>query len=267
MAARAPPLLPALRGGLETEDLKCGPASAADLAHLHAKFFFEDERIACPPKEQTAQLNLHVEPFQEISEWVKSGARNSKPGLIWLRSPYIVEPVQLSADGKTMTWAKGSCLFELVPKIPSNRSWWDSSSVQFLSGRPLRVRGKYDGARPQLQTVNLWDMRHPVLSELAHPIAEKRHTFVCDSIWPTEWALPVGPLTNAEHVSPAHYPFLLAAESHRIRMHVRSATLGVEPGGKVENSFFLQVQSPLIVSYRHCRLSFLPLVCFTHHRL
>lgn len=124
----------------------CGPASAADLRHKQAHFFFEHERIACPPREHTADPQLHVEPFEEISSWVNSGARNSKPAFIWLRSPYIVEPVTLSEDGKMMFWAKGSCFFDVVPKIPTNRSYFDASSVKYLAGRPLRVRGNYDGA-------------------------------------------------------------------------------------------------------------------------
>lgn len=73
-------------------------------------------------------------------------------------------------------------------------------------------------------------------------LAEKRHTFVCDSIWPTDWALPVGPLHLAEHISPVAYPFMLDTESHRLRMHVRSTTLGVEPGAAAETSFFQQVR-------------------------
>lgn len=145
--ARAPPLQPATRAGLARDDLVCLPASKADLHHPHPKFYFEDERIACFPREQTAQLRLHVDPFEEIKEWVAKGARNSKPGFIWLRSPSIVEPVELSADGKRMKWSKGECFFEVVPKIASNRSYYNQSSIDYLTGRPLRVRGRYDGAR------------------------------------------------------------------------------------------------------------------------
>lgn len=68
-----------------------------------------------------------------------------------------------------------------------------------------------------------------------------RHTFVCDSIWPLDWALPVGPLADTEHISPIAYPFLLATESHRLRMHVRSTTLGVKDGQTAEGTFYQQV--------------------------
>lgn len=170
--ARAPPLQPATRAGLAREDLVCLPASKADLHHPHPKFYFEDERIACFPREQTAQLRLHVDPFEEIKEWVAKGARNSKPGFIWLRSPSIVEPVELSADGKRMKWSKGECFFEVVPKIASNRSYYNQSSIDYLTGRPLRVRGRYDGA-----------LRLPLLPQLfAHDAHLYAHSLALASL-------------------------------------------------------------------------------------
>lgn len=144
--SRAPPLQPATRAGLEHQNLSCLPANKADLNHKHAVFYFEDERVGCPPRAETALLRTHVDPFKEIQDWVASGARNSKPNFIWLRSPYILEPVELAADGKMIKWPKGSCFFEVVPKIASNRSYYDKSSIAYLQGRPLRVRGQYDGA-------------------------------------------------------------------------------------------------------------------------
>ena len=72
-------------------------------------------------------------------------------GLVWIGSPEMVPGVKLSADGRTATLADGSVVtFALAPKIDSNRSYFDASSLAYMAGRTVRVRGEFverDGVR------------------------------------------------------------------------------------------------------------------------
>ncbi|HAH08210.1 MAG TPA: hypothetical protein DCM05_17075 [Elusimicrobia bacterium] len=85
---------------------------------VEGKWYFPDELIATP----------------------KTGT----PALVWLGAREVLEGAVLSEDGRFLRLQDGTTLpLELAPRIPSNRSYFDASSLAYLRGRPLRVRGDF----------------------------------------------------------------------------------------------------------------------------
>lgn len=130
------------------------------------RWYFMQDIVAAPKKETAANSALGKLPF-----------------LIWLSAPEIVTQVKLAADGEHITLSDNNTLdFAIVPKITSNRSYYNETSVQFFSQRPLRIRG----------------------TSLAKPGGGK--TFVARVIWPEDYAVDVSsltaqPLSNGESVA------------------------------------------------------------------
>jgi hypothetical protein len=78
--------------------------------------------------------------LDEVIATPKSGA----PAIVWIGSHELLEGVTLSADGSHARLRDGTEVpFQLVPKIASNRSYWNADSLAFLRGRSLRVRGEF----------------------------------------------------------------------------------------------------------------------------
>lgn len=104
-------------------DLGTGRCAACN-GPVEGKWYFLDDELAYP----------------------KSGPA----GLIWLGSKEMHEGVRLSADGLSATLKDGTVVpFALEEKIESNRSYYDASSLAYMRGRTVRVRGELvekDGA-------------------------------------------------------------------------------------------------------------------------
>lgn len=96
------------------------------------------------------------------------------PALIWLGGHELIESATLSADGTRVRLKDGTEMpFALVPKIESNRSFYDEHSLNYFKGRTLRMRGEFvekDGVR----------------------------TFVARSIWPEDYRIDAAAIKDGD---------------------------------------------------------------------
>jgi hypothetical protein len=87
-----------------------------------ALWYFEDDLVAVPRQ-----------------------PKPSGPSLVWIGSPEVLDG-RLDADGHTLTSPDGTSQpLRLVPRLSTNRSYYDAGSSAFFAGRPLRVRGRSEG--------------------------------------------------------------------------------------------------------------------------
>ena len=126
------------------------------------KWYFQDDVIAAP----------------------KSGPA----GLVWIGSREMIEGVKLSADGASVTLKDGTVMpFALAAKIDSNRSFYDASSLAYLQGRTVRIRGEFveiDGVK----------------------------TLVARTIWPEDYRIDAANLKEADAKNSADIDALVAAD-------------------------------------------------------
>lgn len=109
-------------------------------------------------------------------------------GLVWIGSPEMRTGVKLSPDGKSAMLQDGTVVpFALVQKIESNRSYFDASSLAYLGGGTVRVRGEFveiDGVR----------------------------TLVARTIWPESYRIDAANLKEADAKNAADVDALVSAD-------------------------------------------------------
>jgi len=97
--------------------------------------------------------------------------------LLWVGSPLRADGARLSTDGKELLLGGGQ------PKLDSNLSYFNDSSREFFTGRPLVVRGKHENG-----------------------------AFVARSLWPADYSLDFAKLTYQPLQSGESLDSLIRAE-------------------------------------------------------
>lgn len=151
-----------------------------------ALFYFRGETIAVPTAAAPSALRpSHDAVIDDIRRWTHTAdaERPGRPFLIWLGAPDIAAGATLSADGASLTFADGrTAAFATVPRISTNRSFYDASTVRHLAGRPLSLRGTLDTPAGGVQR------------------------FVARTVWPEDYrigigSLPVEPLASGQSLT------------------------------------------------------------------
>lgn len=181
-------VVPALQDGAlglyNPGDMRLASGSCKDCPTLpQARWYFEQELIAVAGAAAPVAGFSPAEPAQQdVRHWAANASKDdlrASPPLIWLGSREVIPQARLAQDGRHLTTADGEILnFAVVPKIATNRSFYDASTLRFYSQRPLRLRG-----------------------ETGKDGDGKKH-FVARTLWPLDFSLPetlpLQPLAGAE---------------------------------------------------------------------
>lgn len=116
-----------------------------------ALWYFRDQAIAVPQAGvSVAGFTRGVSTFDDVARWAAAhvpGAPADYPTLIWIGSPAVLRGARLDATGTRVTAAGTTMAFDVVPKIPLNRSYYNVASVAYFAGRTLKVRGEMTDAK------------------------------------------------------------------------------------------------------------------------
>ncbi len=141
-----------------------------------ARWYFRDETIAVPRSGlPVAGYTPGVSAFDDVRHWAMARAASAPidfPPLVWTAAPLVARDARLAADGASLAIDGTSMPLRPVAKIPLNRSFYDASSIAWLAGHPLTVRGAREG-----------------------------DTFVMRTVWPDDFG--VGPTAPAPRALPA----------------------------------------------------------------
>jgi hypothetical protein len=182
--AAAPAAASAAPAAVEPADV--APSSARGLTGGYLGLYPEDDFEL-----GTGRCSLCRAPEQ--GKWyfpndVIATPKSGPAALVWLGSPEMTAGAKLSPDGKSVTLKDGTVVpFALVPKIDSNRSFYDASSLAYLSGRTVRIRGEFalvDGVR----------------------------TLVARTIWPEDYRIDAASLETADVKGSADIDALVSAD-------------------------------------------------------
>jgi hypothetical protein len=197
-------------GLFPSSDFVVTTGAAANGPIPSARWYFRDETIVVPkPDRPVAGFSAGV-PFEEdLRRWAASrdaGAPPDRPPLVWIAAPDIVVNAEIGATGETLDLPDGPLAFRLAPKIPLNRSYFDSSSAQFLRARSLRIRGIQRGEAFVARTLWPEDFRFDALPPLrplrtdapiaialrermrANPRGGAQSPFAAETLWRREGA-------------------------------------------------------------------------------
>ncbi|MES2553285.1 MAG: hypothetical protein V4588_06420 [Pseudomonadota bacterium] len=111
-----------------------------------ARWYFQQDRIAVPAAGQPVSGYSTAENAQQdIASWSATASAqdlSALPPLVWLGSNQVIQQATLGENGKTLKLNGTDMAFAVVPKIATNLSYYDASSVKFFSQRPVRLRGE-----------------------------------------------------------------------------------------------------------------------------
>ncbi|HEX9451350.1 MAG TPA: hypothetical protein VF934_08050 [Burkholderiales bacterium] len=149
--------LEATRLGLyDGADFRLADGSCKDCRTIpQALWYFPDEVIAVP-RSAEAGFSRDRRVQDDVREWAQShpDGDGSRPPLLWLGSPQVVDGVRLLDGGKTLLGADGHRLeFSLAKKIDTNLSYFDDSSARHFTDRRLKLRGRMEGDRFVARTI------------------------------------------------------------------------------------------------------------------
>ena len=164
-------------GLYEASRFRLTPGRCADCPTVpQALWYFQDDLVAVP-KAAPAGYDRGLRVQDDVRAWMKAhpDGDGSNPPLVWVGSPLLAEGLRLSADGRELRGADGAKTpFAVAPKIRTNLSYYDDSSVRHFAGRTLRMRGRME-----------------------------KDAFVARALWPEDYALdfaklPARPLGKDE---------------------------------------------------------------------
>lgn len=148
----AAPVAAALQGerlGLyESGQFRYTDGRCAGCAPRQALWYFQQEGIAVP-----------LTPGGSVTGATGAPPASALPDLVWLGAPQLVRQATLAPSGKALQVPGAAPLaMQLVPRIPSNRSWFDASTLDFFRQRDVRVRGtmREVAGQPTFEARTIW---------------------------------------------------------------------------------------------------------------
>lgn len=154
---------PALEAGslglFPASDFRLVKGDCTDCAALkQALWYFRDDLVAVPKAGTVVSgMTRGVTPQADVREWYAKADRTGPaalPSPVWVGSSEIILDARLESGGESLRFKDGSVArLKLVPKIPANRSYYDTSTAGFFQGRLLRIRGEIARASDGMLTV------------------------------------------------------------------------------------------------------------------
>jgi hypothetical protein len=199
-------------------DFRLTTGRCTDCAAIpQALWYFADEIIAAPRAGvAVAGFTRGVTVPEDLRQWAAVHAPEAPiddPPLIWIGSPAVLRGARLSADGRYLDAGGSRWPFSLVPKLALNRSYYDGSSIAYLAGRTLSVRGRFE-----------------------------QEAFTARTLWPEEFRLDSTAPVQPVDASPEALRALVSAEPHggaqgrSPRPHYGNATPAPRGDGRIRPS-------------------------------
>lgn len=163
-----------LKDALSGERLGLLPADHFRLATGHCTdcptlkqglWYFRDQLLAVPHGAHALSAHAPTSDIvRDVRDW--AAARDGQPaalpqlaypGLVWLAAPQILDDAAILPAGALLRSADGrEAGLQLVPKIASNRSFWDGKTTAYFAQRPVRMRGTYNEQQGSFVARTVW---------------------------------------------------------------------------------------------------------------
>ena len=162
-------------GLLPAEGFRLASGKCGDCPTLpQGLWYFQNDVLAVPSAAQPMSgYKAQAGIADDVRDWAASAeaAKLAPPGLVWLGAPDIMDNAAILPNASRLRHADGTSTdLLLVPKIPTNLSYWDKSTTAWFSKRQVRMRGTFKDSDGQ-------------------------QTFVARTVWPKDFSLDSAKLT------------------------------------------------------------------------
>ena len=131
----------------------------------HARWYFRHEIVALPkPGLPMAAPARGATLREDLSTWLEHRRPvgfDSYPPLVWVASPHVIPQARIDAQARSLLAAQGAWELRLASKLSLNRAYFNESSAQWFSARPLRVRATAVDDHVEVRTLWPRDFRLP----------------------------------------------------------------------------------------------------------
>lgn len=153
-------------------DGRCGDCATM----RQALWYFENDTVGVPvPTVSMSGFTPRALAQDDVRQWhasAKPAELQARPQLVWIGASQVLSNAQLDEKGQSLRLSNDAVAsFRVVPKIKTNLSYFDESSLQFFRGRPLRMRGEW---RKADNGPSIWEAR---------------------TIWPQDWRIDAQQMT------------------------------------------------------------------------
>lgn len=128
-----------------------------------ALWYFRQETIALPGAGvPVAGFDRRLSAQEDLGRWCQNnppGAALAYPALVWAGSQHVIESARFSESGDFIATGTQTLPFSLVPKLESNRSYFNAASLSFFRQRELRLGGQNEQGRFIARTIWPSDFR------------------------------------------------------------------------------------------------------------
>jgi hypothetical protein len=196
----------ALAPAVEPAPADVAPASAHGISDGHVGLYSEDDFVLGTGRCETCRAPREGRWYflDEVIATPKSGP----PALVWIGSHELIEGATLSKDGTTVRLKDGTEMpFALTPRIASNQSYYDASSLAFFGARTLRIRGEF-------------------------ALVGGVRTLVARTIWPEDFKIDAAGLETADAATSGDVDKLVAADKGGAKDPFSAKLLWEKPGAE-----------------------------------
>lgn len=141
-----------------------------------ALWYFEKDTIA------VAKSNMLISGFSttlnaqdDVKTWLKTVSPEDLKAmspLVWLGSTQVIQQARVATDGKSIRLGEGESLpFSITPKIASNLSYWDASTLAFFNQREVRLRDE-QLANKEFVARTVWPLDYKLSADVLNPLKE-----------------------------------------------------------------------------------------------
>jgi hypothetical protein len=150
-----------------TVQAPCPDCQGLAQALPQAQWYFKGETVAVP---QVGQPVTVFDASKRGADDVAALNAQALPGLVWTGATRLWANTHLLPGGEQLRLADGTeTAFKIVPKIPTNLSYWNQDSQAFFAQRALSIRGEQHGSTIVAHTLWPEDFRLD-LQALAQPL-------------------------------------------------------------------------------------------------
>lgn len=134
-----------------------------------ARWYFAKETVALP-KNNVAEFSTTLQAQDDIQNWLKTSPNQiNKPPLIWLGAKSVISQAKLNEGGDAIMLDTGENLaFSITPKIATNLSYWDNSTLKFFNQRDIRLRGEINKKSFTARTI--WPLDYKLSATTVKPL-------------------------------------------------------------------------------------------------
>ncbi|MDT8310132.1 MAG: hypothetical protein RQ732_01680 [Methylophaga sp.] len=130
-----------------------------------SKWYFAGEWLAISDEK------IQADAIVALPDWLTDAPVIESPPPVWLGKPQVIQNTQLNPATKQLRLPNGQRLdWQLVDKIPQNKSYWNADTTAFFADKTVHMRGETINGKFIAETI--WPVAFQIQSQTLQPLTD-----------------------------------------------------------------------------------------------